>query len=210
MRGKTALPFTRRGAELSTVGVPGGRGLAGGVEVGVVGVTPGGSFGGRTNGEPEVPPAPAAASAGSGVAVAAVEPGHASVRNDPRASAVMPFRQRARTWKRYVVWLEPAERGLRRCRRLHDGRRRPDPVAVVDAHLDHDACCVRHVPLHDGRERPRVHAEDGRSRSGGRPGTTRDEHGEGAQREQDGDGEAAPQHEIKVGTAVSAVVPSDE
>lgn len=50
MRGKTATPFTRIGAESSTVGVPGGRGLEVGGDVGCVGVAPGGSDGGRTNG----------------------------------------------------------------------------------------------------------------------------------------------------------------
>ena len=106
MRGKTATPFTRIGAESSTVGVPGGRGLEVGGDVGCVGVTPGGSEGGRTNGDPPpsepVPPAPTWAEAGT--AVAAVEPGQGSVRNEPRASAVMPFRQRATTRNLYDVF----------------------------------------------------------------------------------------------------------
>ena len=101
MRGKTAFPLTRRGAELSTVGVPGGSGLEAGGVVGWVGVTPGGSGGGRTNGEtlPEV----AVDSAAVGLAVAAVAPGQGSVRKEPRASAVMPLRQRVTMRKRYVV-----------------------------------------------------------------------------------------------------------
>jgi hypothetical protein len=90
-----ALPFTRNGEELSTSGVPGGRGLDAGGAAGCVGVTPGGSAGGSTKGDPL--PAVAVASAAEGVAVAAVEPGQGSVRNDPRASAIMPFRQRATT-----------------------------------------------------------------------------------------------------------------
>ena len=101
MRGKTALPFTRSGDELSTVGVPGGS--PPGDCDGGVGVTPGGSDGGSTNGEPLPPPGVAAVSAAAGTALAAVEPGHASVRNDPRASAFIPLRQRATIRKRYVV-----------------------------------------------------------------------------------------------------------
>ena len=54
MRGKIALPFTRSGEELSTVGVPDGSGLA--VDGGA-GVTPGGRAGGSTNGEAELDPA---------------------------------------------------------------------------------------------------------------------------------------------------------
>ena len=100
MRGKIALPLTRSGDELSTVGVPGGSVLELG-GAGWLGVTPGGSAGGRTNGDP--PPVDGPASAAEGTAVAAVAPGHGSVRNDPRASAVIPFRQRVTTRKRYVV-----------------------------------------------------------------------------------------------------------
>ena len=95
MRGKIALPLTRSGEELSTSGVPAGSALDAGGVAGCVGVTPGGSAGGSTKGDPF--PAVAVASAAEGVAVAAVEPGQGSVRNDPRASAVMPFRQRATT-----------------------------------------------------------------------------------------------------------------
>ena len=87
MRGKIALPLTRSGDELSTAGVPGGSVLEPG-GAGWLGVTPGGSAGGRTNGDP--PPVDGPESAAEGTAVAAVAPGHGSVRNDPRASAVMP------------------------------------------------------------------------------------------------------------------------
>jgi hypothetical protein len=52
MRGKTALPLTRRGEEVSSVGVPAGRAELGGVAAPCPGVTPGGTDGGRTNGEP--------------------------------------------------------------------------------------------------------------------------------------------------------------
>ncbi len=89
------MPFTRSGEELSTSGVPGGRALE--VE-GWDGVTPGGSEGGSTNGEPL--PVAAVALAAAGTAVAAVAPGQALVRNDPRASEVIPFRQRVSTRKR--------------------------------------------------------------------------------------------------------------
>jgi hypothetical protein len=97
MRGKIALPFTRRGEELSTMGVPGGSAP---VVDGGAGVTPGGSAGGSTNGEAELEDA---LSAAAGTAVAAVADGHAAVRNVPRASPLIPFRQRATTRKRYVV-----------------------------------------------------------------------------------------------------------
>jgi hypothetical protein len=91
MRGKIAFPLTWSGDELSTVGVPGGSGL--GLE-GWVGVTPGGRAGGSTNGDTE----PAGdVSTAAGTAVAAVDDGHGSVRNEPRASVFMPFRQRAMT-----------------------------------------------------------------------------------------------------------------
>src|SRR3972149_5451237 len=97
MRGKTALPLTRSGEEFSTSGVPVGSGLAG---EGGAGVTPGGSAGGSTNGDAVVGVAVWEA---TGPAVAAVADGHGSVRNEPRASVFMPFRQRATTRTRYVV-----------------------------------------------------------------------------------------------------------
>ena len=90
------MPFTRSGEELSTSGVPGGSALE--VVEGWDGVTPGGSEGGSTNGEPL--PVVAVALAAAGTAVAAVAPGQALVRKDPRASEVIPFRQRVRTRKR--------------------------------------------------------------------------------------------------------------
>src|SRR4029077_1038142 len=98
IRGKIALPFTRSGAELSTVGVPAGRPPP--VLAGAVGVTPGGSAGGSTNGEPELELDPSAA---PGTAVAAVALGQGSVLKDPRASLLKPLRQRATTRNRYVV-----------------------------------------------------------------------------------------------------------
>jgi len=97
MRGKIAFPFTRRGAELSTFGVPGGSGPEGD---GVPGVTPGGTAGGSTNGEPDPDDELVE---GVGVATAAVEEGHGSVLKEPRASARTPFLQRTTTRKRYVV-----------------------------------------------------------------------------------------------------------
>ncbi len=101
MRGKTALPLIRSGDEFSRSGVPDGR--APEVCPGL-GVTPGGSEGGSTNGEPApVFPGVWVASAATGTAVAAVEPGHGLVRNEPRASEVRPFRQRATTRNRYAV-----------------------------------------------------------------------------------------------------------
>src|SRR5688500_8982308 len=98
MRGKTAAPFTRSGAEDSTFGVPAGSPPEVG---GPLGVRPGGSLGGSTNGELE--PESEELAAGVGRAEAAAECGQGSVRNDPRDSARMPFRQRARTRNRYVV-----------------------------------------------------------------------------------------------------------
>ncbi len=89
MRGNTAAPLMRSGAEDSTLGVPGG--IAPGA--GGVGVTPGGSLGGSTKGESGADEP----SAGVGAAEASTEWGHGSVRNDPRASARIPFRHRART-----------------------------------------------------------------------------------------------------------------
>ena len=67
---------------------------------GGAGVTPGGSAGGSTNGEAEPEDDMSAA---AGTAVAAVDDGQGSVRNEPRASALMPLRQRATTRNRYVV-----------------------------------------------------------------------------------------------------------
>lgn len=102
MRGKTALPFTRSGAELSTTGVPAGMGLDGGVP-GAVGATPGGAVGGgRTNGE-VAPPADDVASAAVVDALAAADPGQGSVLNDPRASSIVPPGDRVATRNRYVV-----------------------------------------------------------------------------------------------------------
>src|SRR5262245_29833167 len=107
MRGKIAFPFTRSGAELSLTGVPGGGLELGCAVVGAGGLPPGGSGVGRMKGDPPVPP-PAPPSeppawTPTGAAVAAVEPGQASVWNEPRASAFVPSRQRATTRNRYCV-----------------------------------------------------------------------------------------------------------
>jgi hypothetical protein len=86
------------------VGVPDGRGEdEGGVADGGVGVTPDGGVGvGRTNGDPLSVDVvvPDVASAAAGTALAEVEPGQGSVRNEPRASDVVPLPQRATTRKR--------------------------------------------------------------------------------------------------------------
>src|SRR6188768_3627903 len=106
MRGKIAFPSTRRGEEFSIAGVLGDNGLEVGGDGCVGFVPPGGVAGGSTKGDPPEPPSgplepPDCAAAGT--AVAAVEPGQASVRKEPRASAFSPLRQRATTRNLYAV-----------------------------------------------------------------------------------------------------------
>jgi hypothetical protein len=92
MRGKTAWPFTLRGAETLARGVALGSEPVGGELA--PGLTPGGSAGGSTKGEAEPEGVPAD---GVDWAEAAMDPGQGSVLKEPRASERPPLRHLATT-----------------------------------------------------------------------------------------------------------------
>jgi hypothetical protein len=90
-----------------------------------------------------------------------------------------------------------------------DRGRRPDAIAIVCPHLEHDPSGIGDAPLDDGRERMWLDVDDVCDRSSGGVRAARRQRGYGYEREQE-KYSGAPQHGINVGTLQGAACPSNE